>query len=150
MTTTNVRYQVDIWTRPGRAPFADCVRRIIGDWHYQGARGWDYTYQVIEDDARLFVELSVTRPETFGGEIGQGVPWRHEIFPSMSETQLVHLLFGMALGYDEHEAREAATYRGRRVFGPHIDIGAQWAISEDYEQRGDGPSDLLRNDRFEA
>lgn len=147
--TANVRYEVDIWSKPGRVPFADCVRRIITDWSYQGARGWDYTYTVVEDDSRIYddvrvyVELEVTRPDANTGTVGVGRPWRTELYPSMSETQIVHTLFGMALGYDEHEAREAATYRGRRVFGPHIDIGAQWVIAQDYEQRHDGPSKTI-------
>lgn len=139
--TTNVRYEVDIWSKPGRMNFRDCVRRIIADWSYQGARGWDYTYTVTEEHRRVFVDLEVTRPEANTHTIGVGRPWRTELYPSMSETQIVHTLFGMALGYDEHEAREAATYRGRRVFGPHIDIAAQWAISDGYyEKRADGPS----------
>lgn len=138
----DLRYEIDIWTKPGRPSFFECMKQIITDFEYKGARGWQYVYELsAADTGEIYVTLTVERPETFSGEVSWGRGWRHQLAPSMSESQIVKMLFGMGKDYDEHEAREGCTYKGRRIFGPHMDIAAMWAIAETYEQRADGPSD---------
>lgn len=138
----DTRYEIDIWNKPGRPIFYDQMQEIIDDTEYRGARGQKYTYELSQDvDGDVFVTLVVTRPETFSGEISDGRTWRRQLTTAMSESQIVKLLFGMGKDYDEHECREGFTYKGRRVFGPHIDIAQMWAIAERYEQREDGHSD---------
>lgn len=122
------------------------MRQIVKDTQYRGVRGIAYAYEIAEDDGRVYVTLVVTRPETFTGTVSAGRGWRHELHPSMSESQIVKMLFGMGQDFDEHEAREGFVYKGRRVFGPHIDIAAMWSVATTYEQRKQGASDWAEVD----
>lgn len=46
----------------------------------------------------------------------------------MTKSELVQTAFKCYLTSMEHQARESFRYRGRLVFGPHIDVEQLWAL----------------------
>ena len=44
------------------------------------------------------------------------------ISPYMTESEVLQTLLLAVLLFEEHEAREWFTYRGKELYGPHIDI----------------------------
>lgn len=134
------RYEADIWSTVTGVSFFEAMTALVAD-SYACAPNVDRRFFITEEDDKVYMNMAVQRPESFTGEIKQGQIWRKELYPSMSETQIAHLMIGMSIDYAEHEAREGFLWRGRRVFGPHIDLAAQWEVSETYEQRLVGPCD---------
>lgn len=53
----------------------------------------------------------------------------------MTESELVQTCLMAVLAAEEHEAREAFVYRGKRVFNPHISIRAMLGICGEQEKR---------------
>lgn len=49
------------------------------------------------------------------------------ISPHMTKSELVLTAWKAILTAIEHEAREQFTYRGRTIFGPHMDVDMLWA-----------------------
>ena len=46
--------------------------------------------------------------------------------PAMTKSEVVQTALKCVLAAVEHEAREAFTYRGRAIFGPHFDVDVLW------------------------
>jgi hypothetical protein len=53
----------------------------------------------------------------------------------MCESEIVQTALLAALTAEEHEAREAFRYKGKRVFNPHISIEALTEVCEKEEHR---------------
>jgi len=52
-----------------------------------------------------------------------------------TDSELVQTVWGLYQSYVLHEARETSLYRGRRVYGPHVDVNALWEVAERYDIR---------------
>jgi hypothetical protein len=50
--------------------------------------------------------------------------------PFAIESEIVQASFGLIKGYFEHEVREHFRYKGKRVYGPHLDINALLEIAD--------------------
>lgn len=48
----------------------------------------------------------------------------------MTESEVVQTLLKAVLAAVEHEAREQFTYKGKQLFGPHLDVEALMEIAE--------------------
>jgi hypothetical protein len=55
--------------------------------------------------------------------------------PRMSKSELTRLIFGLFKAYEEHECREFFKWRGRAIFGPHVDSDALWEVAERFDYR---------------
>lgn len=77
---------------------------------------------------RQYLQIRCWRPDTITGEMGYGYGGKAYLSPHMVKSEVVQLGFGLYKGYLEHEARESFKYRGRRVYGPHIDVDALWEV----------------------
>ena len=53
------------------------------------------------------------------------------VSPHCEHGELVRKIFLACVSFAEHETRESFHYRGRRVFGPHIDVNALWHAATD-------------------
>lgn len=80
-----------------------------------------------------FLQIEAVRPDTYTGQTSTGHGGRGYVTRSSSRSDLVRCAFGLFRAYMEHEAREAFTYRGRRVFGPHMDIDNLWSVADPSE-----------------
>lgn len=84
---------------------------------------WPYRVQWVGIDATHW-RISATLPDAdTGAPSRQNGPW-HDVPRRATPSQIVRAVFGAYLAFVEHEARETFTYRGARVFGPHIDVDA--------------------------
>lgn len=82
-----------------------------------------------------YIQILCGRPDTFTGEYGIGTGGKRYLSPRQSDSEIVRAIWGAFLGYQEHEAREAFTYKGKRIYGPHIDVEALVEVADRIEQR---------------
>lgn len=86
-------------------------------------------------DGRIYVQVECDRPDTFTGVMGVGRGGKFYLSPYMTVSEIVQGCFGLCKSYDEHETREAFTWRGRRIYGPHIDVDALWEVADNLSVR---------------
>lgn len=55
--------------------------------------------------------------------------------PHMTASEVVRTAFMACLAYEEHELREFFTWRGARVFGPHLDVEALVEVADCEDRR---------------
>ena len=84
---------------------------------------------------RLYLQLACWRPDTFTGEPAEGRGGKAYLTPYATDSELVQTVWGLYQSFVLHEARETFRYRGRRVYGPHIDVRALWEVAERYDAR---------------
>lgn len=82
-------------------------------------------------NGRLYIQvIAPERLNVDNGAYGEGKGGKMYLSPHAIESEVVQAAFGLIKGYYEHEVREGFTYKGKRVFGPHIDINAYMEIAD--------------------
>jgi hypothetical protein len=98
--------------------------------------GHDEAYDLDGADiGRYFIQIQCYRRDVITGEMGFGRGGKYHLSEFQTKSEIVQMIFGAYKAYWEHEARENFQYRGRRVFGPHIDVDAQWEASKKVDVR---------------
>lgn len=89
----------------------------------------DWTIAVGHENGQPFLRVSFpdTDVTTGHGTVCEGRRW--PLNPAMSPGELVQTAFKAVLTAEEHEARERFSYRGRAVFGPHLNVDRLWEIA---------------------
>lgn len=87
------------------------------------------------DGGRYYFQIECYRKDVITGEMGWGRGGKGYLSPFQTKNEIVQLIFGLYKGYWEHEARESFEYRGRRVYGPHIDVDALWDVARRVDVR---------------
>lgn len=82
-----------------------------------------------------YVQVQGMRPCVMTGETVLQKGGKRYLSPHMVESELVRLVFGATQAFQEHELREGFTYKGKRVFGPHISMAALLEAANDVEMR---------------
>jgi hypothetical protein len=103
----------------------DQIRASVAECQFQG---WRFLVSI--DDTRPILQVE---SDGVCAETGQALTWRgRKWFLSfhMTRSEVVQTAFKAVLTALEHEAREAFTYRGRPIFGPHFDIDHLVAICD--------------------
>ncbi len=99
----------------------------------------NFTLQIGHDDendpGRFYLQIRCWRMDVITKEMGHGYGGKAYLSPHATESELVQTAFGLYKGYLEHEARETFEWRGRRVFGPHMDVNAVWEIARRVDVR---------------
>ena len=92
----------------------------------------NFSVEFDQDEATdlWFCQIVCWRKDVVTGEMGYGYGGHAPINLNAPDSALIHLIFGRYLAYWEHEARETFEWRGRRIFGPHIDAVALWEVAE--------------------
>ena len=67
--------------------------------------------------------------------MGEGMGGKAYLSPYMIEDELVQLAWGLLQNYVMHEAREGFTYKGKRIYGPHLKVSRLMEIAEDTVSR---------------
>ena len=93
----------------------------------------DYYLSCEVDDRGVYFQVVCERPDVITGKPGTGRGGRAYLNEAMTDDQMVRLAFGLFLAYEEHECREFFTYRGKRVFNPHITIDALAGVADELE-----------------
>lgn len=118
------------WLRPRSSEvFEKRVRALVGDLTYKE----NYVMQVAWDKTfgtRLYMQAQCWRPDSETGEMGWGHGGKAYLTEHMTDSELLRLAFSLFDRYDHHEAREFFKYRGRAIFGPHIDALALWEVAD--------------------
>lgn len=84
---------------------------------------------------RWFFQVQCWRRDVITGEMGMGYGGKAYLSEHATDSELVQTIFGLYRAYFEHEARETFEWRGRRVFGPHIDTAALWEVARRVDVR---------------
>lgn len=109
------------------------MRHILANIKYKDGYYFDLK-QDAEGD-RWYVQIAFLRPDIVTGIEGWGYSGKRYVTKHMSKSEFVALCMGTVLALEEHEAREMFRYRGRRVFGPHIDVDALWEVARRIDVR---------------
>lgn len=93
----------------------------------------DYTLLATESeyDGRWFMQGSYREACIDTGAEALHMTRRWLLTPYMTKSEVVQTAFKLCLTSMEHRTREHFLFRGRRVYGPHFDVEALWAIAED-------------------
>lgn len=94
-----------------------------------------------DPDGRHYFQIEAVRTDVCTGQLGKGRGGKAFIDPTATRSELVQMAFGLYRAYLEHEARETFTWRGRRVYGPHMDVAALWSVADHFDARP-GPTSL--------
>jgi hypothetical protein len=115
--------------------FIDRLIRIADDIEL----GMECTIRIGRDEeipeGRYYFQIECVRRDAITGEMGVGRGGKAYLSQYATDNELVQTVFGLYKSYWEHEARETFTWRGRRVFGPHIDTAALWEIARRVDVR---------------
>ena len=111
-------------------PFETLLRETVADLKYK-----HWQFHVEKDGIGLWyfqvrwIGRHVTTRElaNWGGR-----KWRMSMH--MTRSEIVQTALKAVLTAEEHEARERFLYRGRAVFGPHLDVEALWALVPDGQE----------------
>lgn len=119
-----------------QAAWLDHVKQVVARVNY---RPDSYRFIVAIDQAdpagRVYIQLEHDRPDAFTGAAGVGRGGKSYLSPHMTVSEIVRRMLGMALAYEEHEVREFFQYKGKRVFGPHIDVEALVEVADELDIR---------------
>jgi hypothetical protein len=87
------------------------------------------------EPGRWYFQIQCEREDVITGEWGTGYGGKAYLSEHMTDSELVQVIFGLYKSYVEHEARETFHYKGRRVFGPHVDVNALWEVARRVDVR---------------
>jgi hypothetical protein len=102
----------------GEHPEFARIARLLGDVEYGRNTGW----RVAPDGSWLQVVRFADATKAGDSASLFGRKWR--LSPHMVRAEVVQTAFAAVRAFEEHEARELFRWRGRAVFGPHIDLDA--------------------------
>lgn len=108
-------------------PFEALLRATIADLSYKGSG-----FRIEKDGIGLwFLQVQFIAPDVATGEtqVFGGRKWRLSMH--MTQSEIVQTALKAVLTAEEHEARELFLYRGRPVFGPHVNVERLWELAGD-------------------
>lgn len=122
--------------------FTARLERIAGEIDL----GMDCAVHLGYDHLGDYVQIECYRKDVITGEMGYGYGGKGRPSPEQSDGQIIQMIFGLFLGYWQHEARENFQWKGRRIYGPHGDVMALWVAAAHVDipsvrhvgERGDG------------
>lgn len=96
----------------------------------------DHRVRLHQDtDARRYIQVEFERIDVVTGKMSTGKSGKRYVSQHMAKSEFVQLVFGTILALEEHECRENFYYKGRRVFGPHMDVDALWSVANKFDAR---------------
>lgn len=87
------------------------------------------------ENGRWYLQIACERIDIVTGQMGTGYGGKAYLSRFATDSELVQTVFGLYKAFVEHEARETFTWRGRRVFGPHMDVNAVWEVARRFDAR---------------
>ncbi len=95
-----------------------------------------YEFAVFVDGPRSYLQLRFW--PTLSGDPFNPTPLcgrKWFLSPYMTKSEVVQTAFKAVITLIEHEAREAFLYKGRPVFGPHINVDSLWDACTNLDMR---------------
>jgi len=86
-------------------------------------------------EGRMFIQINqnTTCNRTGKPYLEGGRKW--DISAHMTESEIVFTVWKAVLTFLEHEARENFTYKGKKIFDPHISVNALLEVCEQLDVR---------------
>lgn len=106
------------------------VRNVLASVSYPGMR-----FLAGEAGERTHIRGEFTQPCAKTGEPTVWLTRRWYISDKATRSEIVQTCLKIVLTAAEHEARENFLYRGRAVFGPHLNVDVLWSIANCEEIR---------------
>jgi 16S rRNA C967 or C1407 C5-methylase (RsmB/RsmF family) len=107
------------------------IRALLNEVSF---RDWRFAvYQDVDSTPILRVVFDAPCTTTGVRTVQYGRKWR--LSKHMTRTEIVSTAWKAVFSAVEHEAREEFRYRGRAVFGPHIDVDALHEIADHADVR---------------
>lgn len=98
--------------------------------------GEPYRFDVREGHGGVFMQAIYNDRDIYTNTFERQHTRKWLLSPSMTDSEIVQTAFKCALTSAEHRAREAFTYRGARIFGPHFDVEDLVKLCADREDAG--------------
>jgi hypothetical protein len=100
----------------------------------------DYHFQIqTTGHGQLYLQAEYVEQDVYSGDPAVQKTRKWMLSEHMTKSEFVQTCFKAVMTSYEHRARESFLFRGRRVFGPHIDIEALWSNCETTEVRPPPP-----------
>ncbi len=96
---------------------------------------WEFEVHEIGSSGETWLQLSWVGPDTDTDEYAELKSRKWKLSPFMTKSEVVQTAFKAVMTAEEHETREAFKYRGRSVFGPHLDVDTLWEVSGRTDKR---------------
>lgn len=93
------------------------IEAVLRDVAYR-----DWQFYVGERHGDLYLQVRFLGPDSESREIALQSGRKWLLSSHMTRSEIVRTALKAVLAAEEHEARERFTYRGRAVFGPHLDV----------------------------
>ena len=106
-------------------PFEKKLRETIANLSYK-----DWAFRIEKDGIGLwFLQIVVNGPDATTEQpiTWSGRKWRLSMH--MGRGEIAQTALAAVLAAEEHEARERFLYRGRAIFGPHLNVEKLWALA---------------------
>lgn len=127
-----------------KCSFAVRLERVLGDIDY---KDWRMILGVDdEENGAYWMQMAFDGVDNFDPskrDIWKGRKWR--LSPHMTDSEIVQTALKAVLTAEEHEAREKFLYRGRAIFGPHLDLKRLWELTGDEANQSHRPPPLVAN-----
>lgn len=94
-----------------------------------------YTFTVGDKNGFLFLQARYMDLDIDTATQTEQTTRKWYLSPYMTRSELVQTALKCVLTSMEHRTREHFKYRGKRIFGPHLDCDALWEISDKTDVR---------------
>jgi hypothetical protein len=94
-----------------------------------------WQFHILDDNGRMFLQIKFWDVDNDTGKLELQSCRKWMLSEHMTKSEVVLTAWKAVQAAVEHEAREKFLYKGRRVFGPHIDLDAMWAVSTNLDAR---------------
>jgi hypothetical protein len=118
------------------ANWSDAFAEVLDNTSYKDGYGLLLAKDKRDPLGRWYFQVQCVRPDSYTSQLGLGRGGKGYLSPHMTVSELTRLLLGLFLSYEEHEAREFFRWRGRAVYGPHIQVEALHRIADELDVRG--------------
>jgi hypothetical protein len=101
----------------------------------QDVRCDGFDFRVGGEGTDIWLQVTSILPDMDTGEkkIQRGRKWRLSAY--MTKSEVVQTALMAVIAFMEHEIRERFFYKGKRIFGPHLDIDTLVAVSDSTSKR---------------
>lgn len=97
----------------------------------------DYSLQAtLNGRGEMYVQGNYVERDIYTGVPAMQFTRKWLLSPAMTDSEVVQTLFKLCLTSMGHRTREAFTYKGARIFGPHFDVNDLADLCREREDAG--------------
>jgi hypothetical protein len=85
-------------------------------------RFFNYEFSIREGHGGVFLQAMYEDKDIYTGKVEPQYTRKWLLSPAMTRSEIVQTAFKCCMTSFEHRCREAFTYEGARIFGPHFDV----------------------------